>query len=243
MKKRYLVFIIGMIMLSGVSACATENGIGNIQNSHDVTDTGTINESESQDIATDTEIGAYEPSNDTFVRVRDYIPAIQIDLRYATTNNFTGQIIYTFDEAYLRYGTVLKLQNVAEELEAYGYGIKIWDAFRPLQAQRELWQVCPDERYVSHPDKGNRNHCRGLAVDITLYDLQTGKEVEMPSGFDEFSEQGNRDYSDCVKVVGERAQLLEEIMKKHGFKGYSKEWWHYNDTDTYPLEEQFVPEL
>jgi D-alanyl-D-alanine dipeptidase len=78
--------------------------------------------------------------------------------------------------------------------------------------------VCPDERYVSHPDKGNRNHCRGLAVDITLYDLQTGKEVEMPSGFDEFSEQGNRDYSDCIKEVGERAQLLEEIMKKHVFK-------------------------
>jgi AraC-like DNA-binding protein len=105
MKKRYLVFIICMIMLNAVSACGV--------------DTGTISESESQDITTETEMetdaeGAYEPSDDAFVRVRDYIPTIQVDLRYATTNNFTGQIIYTFDEAYLRYGTVLKLQQVAE---------------------------------------------------------------------------------------------------------------------------------
>lgn len=181
------------------------------------------------------------PTDDAFVRVQDYIPTIQQELRYATTNNFTGQVIYTFEEAYLRYGTVKKLQQVCEELETYGIGIKIWDAFRPLQAQAKLWEVCPDEKYVSHPNKGNRNHCRGLAVDITLYDLKTGKELEMPSGFDEFSALGDREYSDCSAKATENSKLLESIMTKCGFKGYSKEWWHYNDTDTYPIEEVFVP--
>lgn len=198
-------------------------------------------ESEKQESEKLEQIEILNPSNDTFVRVQDYIPTIQQDLRYATTNNFTGQVIYTFEEAYLRYGTVKKLQQVCEELETYGIGIKIWDAFRPLQAQAKLWEVCPDEKYVSHPNKGNRNHCRGLAVDITLYDLKTGEELEMPSGFDEFSALGDREYSDCSAKATENSKLLESIMTKCGFKGYSKEWWHYNDTDTYPIEEVFVP--
>ena len=73
------------------------------------------------------------------------------------------------------------------------------------------------------------------------YDLKTGKELEMPSGFDEFSKQGDRDYSDCSQVAAENSALLESIMTKYGFKGASKEWWHYTDVDDYLLEEKFVP--
>ncbi|MBE5889189.1 MAG: hypothetical protein E7283_10265 [Lachnospiraceae bacterium] len=181
------------------------------------------------------------PEDDAIVRIMDYIPSIQQELRYATTNNFTGQIIYDFDDAYLRYGTIKKLARACEELAKHGFGIKVWDGFRPVEAQAALWEICPDPKYVSHPDKGNRNHCRGLAIDMTLYLLETGEELEMPSDFDEFSALGDRDYSECSKEVEELCVLLESIMKKHGFKGYSKEWWHYNDTDTYPIEEEFVP--
>ena len=232
--------IICILILGCLSGCGKENDMPVEPSSQEdaVIETNSETESETE-IVSETE--SVTLTDDTFVRVLDYIPTIQQELRYATTNNFTGQVIYTFEDAYLRYGTVKKLQKVSEDLAKYGLGIKVWDAFRPLQAQAKLWEICPDEKYVSHPDKGNRNHCRGLAIDMTLYLLETGEEIEMPSDFDEFSTLGDRDYSECSKEVKELCVLLESIMKKHGFKGYSKEWWHYNDTESYPIEEQFVP--
>ena len=181
------------------------------------------------------------PEDDELVKVQDYIPTIVQELRYRTVNNFTGKIIYDFDDAYLRYGTVKKLAKACEELAKHGLGIKIWDAFRPVQAQAALWEICPDPNFVSHPKTGTRAHCKGSAVDITLIDLETGQELPMPSGFDEFSAQGDRDYSDCSQEAAKNAKLLEDIMKDCGFKPYSKEWWHFSDTDSYPVEESFVP--
>ena len=166
-----------------------------------------------------------------YVRVKDYIPSLYVDLRYATTNNFTKKKIYNFKEAYLRYGTVKKLKKVQEELLKKGYSIKIWDAYRPYAAQKKLWQVCPNSRYVANPNKGPRNHNIGATVDITLV-TKTGKIIPMPTDFDNFSAKADRNYSDISnKAAVKNARLLENIMEKYGFNGYSKEWWHYNDNN------------
>ena len=182
-----------------------------------------------------------EPDAEDLVRILDFLPDIEIDLRYATTDNFTGQVIYDFEDAYLRYGTLKKLMAASEILSEKGYGIKIWDAFRPVSAQAALYEVHPDPNVVSHPVNGYRAHCRGNAVDMTLVDLSTGQELPMPTGFDNFTALADRDYSDCDAIPAANAQLLEQIMTECGFKPLQSEWWHFTDTDTYPVEEFFDP--
>lgn len=182
-----------------------------------------------------------EPADDELVRVIDYIPEIRQALAYATVDNFAGQRIYDFTDAYLRYGTVKKLAKVSEELALQGIGLKIWDGFRPVAAQAKLWEICPDPTFVSHPVTGNRAHCRGSAVDVTLVDLETGEELPVPTGFDNFTAYADRDYSDCSPEAAENAILLEETMEKYGFRPYYAEWWHFSDTDEYPVDEYFDP--
>ena len=182
-----------------------------------------------------------EPSEEELVRVTDYLPSVREELAYATGENFTGQQIYDFYNAYLRYGTVKKLAQVCAELEEQNLGILIWDGFRPVSAQAALWDICPDARYVSHPVTGTRAHCRGNAVDLTLCNLETGEKLEMPTGFDDFSALADRNYGDCTETAAENARLLERVMKKYGFKPYSAEWWHYTDTQSYPVAEDFEP--
>lgn len=180
------------------------------------------------------------PKNEDLVRVTDYIPGILTDLKYSTEDNFTGQPVYAFQDVFLRYGTVMKLRAVAEELDQLGMNLKIWDGFRPVSAQFRLWEICPDDTYVANPNVGYSNHSRGFAVDVTLVDAQ-GREVDMPTSFDDFSKQADRDYSDCTPEQKENAQLLERIMEKNGFSGYWGEWWHFNDTDKYDVETCFDP--
>ena len=186
------------------------------------------------------EITQPEPQDDDFVRVLDYIPDMAVELRYATERNFTGQRIYAFSELWLRYGTVKKLMLVQDELRQKGLSLKIWDGFRPTSAQFQLWNVCPDPKYVSDPHKGFSSHSRGNTVDITLLD-GGGAELEMPTGFDDFSALADRDYSDCPREAAENAIFLEQLMLRHGFKPYSGEWWHFSDTQAYPVEEDFEP--
>ncbi len=173
-----------------------------------------------------------EISDRELVTIRDYIPNIYIDVKYATADNFTGQVIYDFSEPSLRYGTMKKLMKVQKELNKRGYSLKVWDAYRPIEAQLKLWEICPDPAYVSDPSKGYSGHCRGNTIDVTLVTAD-GKELEMPSGYDEFSALADRDYSDVSSAAAKNAELLESVMKKHGFKGYSAEWWHYTDTVSY----------
>ena len=182
----------------------------------------------------------WEPDGSALVRISDYIPGVIQDIRYATDNNFTGKTIYSFNDAYLRYGTVKKLQAVSQVLAEQGYSLVIWDAFRPVSAQQTLWNICPDPAYVSHPVTGNRNHCRGNAIDVTLADAQ-GNLLEMPSEFDDFTPQADRDYSDCTPEAAANALLLQDIMEEQGFSGYEKEWWHFADSTDYPVDEDFEP--
>ena len=181
-----------------------------------------------------------EPEDEDFVKVRCYIPDLVVELRYATDNNFTGQVIYEFTDLWLRYGTVKKLMLVQEELREKGLFLKVWDGFRPPAAQFKLWEIYPDHTYVSNPNTGFSSHSRGNTVDLTLVDTG-GRELTMPTGFDDFSKRADRDYSDCSSEAAENVRLLEETMKKHGFKPYSGEWWHFSDTESYPVEEIFEP--
>lgn len=183
---------------------------------------------------------AAEPEGDSLVRVKDYLPDMQQELMYATRENFTGEQIYSFYEAYLRYGTVKKLQAVSQELSQMGLKLKIWDGFRPVSAQFRLWEICPDPTYVANPETGFSSHSRGNTVDLTLVD-EAGQELEMPTGFDDFSPLADRDYADCTAVARENAQLLQDVMERNGFTGYFGEWWHFSDTQAYPVEETFEP--
>lgn len=177
-----------------------------------------------------------EPAAEDLVRVADYIPTIVVELKYATEDNFTGQVIYDFSEAYLRYGTVKKLAEAQEALAEEGYGLKIWDAYRPVSAQFALWEVCPDPVYVANPNKGYSGHSRGNTVDVTLVTTDGG-EVTMPTGFDDFSQLADRDYSDVPGEGADNAKMLENVMREQGFSCYFGEWWHFSDSKEYPVVE------
>lgn len=189
---------------------------------------------------TEPEVTWPDPQDMILVAVADYLPEVSVDLKYTGTENFTGQKIYDFSTAYLRYGTVAKLAEVQKDLQELGYSLKIWDAFRPVSAQHRLWEVCPDRRYVANPNTGFSDHSRGNTVDVTLVD-STGREVEMPTGFDDFTKKADRDYRDCTRTAADNALILQVLMEKHGFIGYQNEWWHFTDAVTYPVEETFSP--
>jgi len=176
------------------------------------------------------------PEEEDFVPVLTYIPDAIVQLPYSTKDNFTGQIIYEFDEAWIRYGTVKKLMAVQDELRAMGLSLKIWDGFRPTQAQFRLWELYPDPQYVSDPNKGFSGHSRGNTVDLTVVEADGG-EIPMPTGYDDFTALADRDYSDVPEQAAENAAMLEELMTRYGFRGYEKEWWHYTDTTEYPVIE------
>lgn len=177
---------------------------------------------------------ASEPADDKLVRVLDYIPSIYVELKYATEDNFTGKVVYDFADAQLRYGTVKKLAEVQTELLAQGYSLKIWDAYRPVDAQFKLWEICPDPVYVANPNTGYSSHSRGNTVDVTLV-LTDGTEIKMPTGFDDFSTLADRNYSDIPADATENVLILESMMKDCGFNCYSGEWWHYSDSITYSV--------
>ena len=195
---------------------------------------------ETEETAKTEETEPPEPEDADFVRVADYIPDIVVDLKYAGTDNFTGQQIYGFTDVYLRYGTVKKLMLVQQKLRQQGLGLKIWDGFRPPSAQFKLWDICPDSTYVANPNTGFSSHSRGNTVDITLVD-SSGKELEMPTGFDDFSKLADRDYSDCTAEAAANAQLLQDVMTDAGFSAYWGEWWHYSDAVKYDVEMEFIP--
>lgn len=250
--KQLLVIVLPLVLLWMLASCSFTNDyppantVPHTENKYQYSEppqvTSAVSPTESlptDPLVTDATVIA-EPKASDFVRVLDYIPDLIIDLKYAGTENFTGVAIYDSGEAWLRYGTVNKLIQVQTELKEMGYGLMLWDGFRPPAAQWKLWEICPDPTYVSDPNKGFSNHSRGNTVDITLVD-GTGRELEMPTGFDDFSKMANRDYSDCTVTAASNAQLLEKIMEKHGFKGYYGEWWHYTDCDSYDVEHEFIP--
>jgi D-alanyl-D-alanine dipeptidase len=161
------------------------------------------------------------------LNVREVNPHIIVDMKYATEDNFTKKTLYESNTCFLKRTTAVKLDAVQKELEGMNLGLKVWDCYRPLAVQRSLWQILPDERYVANPEKGSR-HNRASSVDVTLVDFQ-GKELQMPTGFDDFSPKAHHHYQDLPDQVIRNRELLKGLMQKAGFIPLSEEWWHYDD--------------
>lgn len=164
-----------------------------------------------------------------FVNLQEYIPALVVELAYYSDQNFTGQKLYQSSAAYLRKGTSDKLKKVTDEAAQKGYRLKIWDAYRPPEVQHKMWKIFPNPNFVANPYTGSA-HSRGCAVDLTLTDA-SGKELEMPSPFDEFSPRADRDYSDVSTEKKSNSIFLQSIMTKHGFVTNRTEWWHFTDSE------------
>ena len=157
------------------------------------------------------------------------VPEVVVDLRYASERNITGKKIYSDGHAWLRRETIQKLAKVARDLKERGYRLVVWDAWRPSSAQKALWAVKPDGRFLTPPSKISR-HRRGTSVDVTLAD-KSGKILEMPSDHDEFNSKADEDFSDVTKEVAKRARILRKAMFSAGFSGVPDEWWHYDLRD------------
>ncbi len=151
---------------------------------------------------------------------------IILDIRYATANNFTGTVLYPSATAKLRKEAAESLAAVQKDLRAVNLGLKIFDAYRPLSIQWKLWKAVPNEKYVAHPRKGSK-HNRGAAVDLTIVDAE-GNELEMPTGYDDFSDRAGHAYDDLPDTVKRNRALLKEVMRRHGFHSIPSEWWHYD---------------
>lgn len=178
-----------------------------------------------------------------FVDVEKINPKFCIDIRYATTNNFAGKVLYPVAKCYLRKKVASKLNDVQNALEERGLGLKIFDGYRPLSVQKIMWEIVPDERYVANPAEGSK-HNRGSAVDVTLVDSK-GQELRMPTGFDDFSVKAHRDCFDLPNEAIENRDLLEKIMVQHGFIPLPTEWWHFDDAEweDYPIEDVSLESL
>jgi D-alanyl-D-alanine dipeptidase len=166
-------------------------------------------------------------------------PTIKLDIRYATTNNFLGTPLYTQARAFLQRPAAEALVRANHELKAQGYGLIIHDGYRPWYVTKIFWDATPDDKkiFVADPKDGSK-HNRGCAVDLSLYDLKTGQEVEMPSGYDEMSDRAYADYPGGTNEERARRSLLRQAMEKQGFQVIPKEWWHfdYKDWKQYPIQ-------
>ncbi len=162
-------------------------------------------------------------------------PNIRIDIRYATPNNFMKEALYPEARCLLRKEVAEKLSRVQQALEKQDLGLKVFDGYRPLVVQKKMWAKFPLEGYVANPAKGS-NHNRGAAVDLTLVDSQ-GRELLMPSEYDEFSERAHRNYMKTTPDRIQNRQMLRHAMEKEDFTGISTEGGHFyfKNAKTYPV--------
>ncbi|MBK8670233.1 MAG: M15 family metallopeptidase [Saprospiraceae bacterium] len=161
---------------------------------------------------------------------------ISLDIRYATTNNFTKKQIYDCAKCYMRPEAAQKLKEIDSFLaEKYGYGLKVFDCFRPRPYQQRLWDIVPNPDYVTPPQKGSM-HSRGLAVDLTIVDAK-GKELNMGTPFDFFGKEAHQDFKRALPEINKNRSLLRSLMEKNGFASIRTEWWHYSySAKSYPLD-------
>lgn len=162
------------------------------------------------------------------VEVETLDSTIKLDIRYATPHNFMGRAMYKRPRAFLQRSVAHALVRVHRRLQRQGYGVIILDAYRPWSITKKFWEETPPEKrdYVANPSDGSR-HNRGAAVDVTLYEVSTGREVSMPSAYDEFNERASPTYSGGTSEQRRLRDLLRSAMEREGFWVHSREWWHF----------------
>ena len=182
------------------------------------------------------ESGQFRSSD--LVEITKLDPTIKLDIRYATTNNFLSTPVYTRAAAYLQRPAAEALVRVHHALASQGYGLLIHDAYRPWWVTRVFWEATPPKfhEFVADPAQGSR-HNRGCAVDLTLYDLKTGKAVSMPSVYDEMSPRAYPNYEGGNSTEREHRAILRKAMEREGFTVFETEWWHFDFRDwrEYPI--------
>jgi D-alanyl-D-alanine dipeptidase len=169
-------------------------------------------------------------------------PRIKLDIRYATADNFLSTPVYSSARAFLQRPAAEALLRAHRELLKQGYGLLIFDAYRPWYVTRIFWDATPPDKheFVANPADGSR-HNRGCAVDLSLYDLKTGREIQMTGVYDEMSERSYPNYAGGTAVERAHRQLLRSEMEKQGFTVYETEWWHYDYQDWKSYAIQNVP--
>jgi beta-N-acetylhexosaminidase/D-alanyl-D-alanine dipeptidase len=156
-----------------------------------------------------------------------------LDIRYATTNNFTGKKVYPSARCFLRADVAKRLESVQANLRSQGLGLKIYDCYRPFSVQEAFWAIMPDERYVGKPERKDgaivksSRHNRGAAVDVTLVDAK-GRELPMPTQYDDFTDKAHRDSRAASAEAQRNSRTLERAMQAQGFEPLPTEWWHFD---------------
>jgi len=163
---------------------------------------------------------------------------IKLDIRYATANNFVGRPVYAEARAFLQRPAAEALVRVHEKLREQGLGLVIFDGYRPWTITKLFWEVVPEDKrkFVADPAKGSK-HNRGCAVDLSIYNLRSGKLIDMPSGFDEFTERASPNYTGGTEKERANRDLLRSLMEAEGFSVNPNEWWHfdYKDWEKYAI--------
>ena len=213
---RQIIFIAGCTL--SLSACSLHKDTISFKTQTPLTDTA------QQKIVAAEEI---ELENG-FTELISLESSIKIDIKYATTDNFVKEKMYNCGKCFLRPEVAEAIVKAQKKLEKKGYGLKMFDCYRPRPFQQRLWDKVPDDRYVTNPKKGSM-HNRGAAVDLTLVD-KNGKELDMGTPFDFFGEKAYQTCTDLPKNVLENRKLLNTTLESVGFKTIRTEWWHFSYT-------------
>ena len=234
---RLFVFIVGITFLA---ACTMSRE----QDSAIATDEFRIDPVRPIDELRRTALSATPPEEDGPFREPELVDlgkldsTLRFDIRYATERNFMGTAFYRHARAYMQRPAAEALLEAQQALAAEGMGLIVYDAYRPWFVTKMFWDATPEslKHFVAPPQNGSR-HNRGAAIDVGLYDLQTGVVVPMPSGYDEFTERAYAQFEGGTREERRHRDLLRAVMHAHGFTVYPYEWWHfdYKDWREYPI--------
>ena len=165
--------------------------------------------------------------NNELIEIKKAIPSIELDIRYATTDNFMQQVMYNEARAFARKPVVEQLKKIQAILKTKGFGLKIFDAYRPYAITVAFWEKATDKAFVANPAKGSK-HNRGCAVDLTIIDLKTGKDIPMPTPYDSFAPEAAPHFQNLPKNIIKNRDFLIATMQANGFKVINNEWWHFD---------------
>jgi D-alanyl-D-alanine dipeptidase len=176
--------------------------------------------------------------NMQLIEIKRIVPNITLDIKYATKNNFANETVYSQARSFARKPVVDSLYKIEQELNKKGLGLKIFDGYRPYAVTVKFWNITPNDKkdYVANPKTGSR-HNRGCAVDLTLIDYKTKKELVMPTPYDSFAPEASPTFENVSALAKKNRDFLIETMTKYGFKVYKNEWWHFDFVgwENYPL--------
>ena len=215
-----LIFAIGFACKNPATTATTET-----EKSNDLVPTTEL----SKPNLTPTPTPKKEVAKNGLVELIKLDDTIKLDIRYATTNNFVGKVIYKEARAFMQRPAADAIVRIHQNLKKQNLGLVIFDGYRPLSATKIFWEVTPADKkkFVANPNKGSR-HNRGCAVDLGLFDLKTGKNLDMPTDFDDFTEKAAIDYAGATEQQKKNREILRQAMEADGFKVYATEWWHYD---------------